>query len=297
MTTTSAMVARKAGETGAFIAKESLPDEQIIALWLHGRSLHTQRAYRADIGRLLIFTGSDLRGLTLGDLQAFADSLGELAPATRARTLSAVKSLLGFGHRLGYLIFDVGGALRLPNLRNGLAARIIPEDAVHRILAMESDTRNHAMLRLLYAAGLRVSELCGLVWRDVQPRGKAGQVTVFGKGGLTRTVLLTEATYGELMTLPGAINGDQDAPVFRSGKGGPLQPRQVGRIVHAAAKRAGIPAPVSPHWLRHAHASHALDRGAPIHLVQATLGHASVATTGKYLHARPDASSATYLAV
>ncbi|MBU4356156.1 MAG: tyrosine-type recombinase/integrase, partial [Proteobacteria bacterium] len=64
-----------------------------------------------------------------------------------------------------------------------------------------------------------------------------------------------------------------------------------------AAIRAGIEGAVSPHWLRHAHASHALDRGAPIHLVQATLGHASVATTGKYLHARPDDSSARYLGV
>lgn len=64
-----------------------------------------------------------------------------------------------------------------------------------------------------------------------------------------------------------------------------------------AAARAGLPAEVSAHWLRHAHASHALDRGAPIHLVQATLGHASVATTGRYLHARPSASSARFLGV
>lgn len=72
---------------------------------------------------------------------------------------------------------------------------------------------------------------------------------------------------------------------------------QVWRINRKAARRAGIEAPVSLHWLRHAHASHALDRGAPIHLVQSTLGHASVATTGRYLHARPGDSSAFYLAV
>ena len=63
----------------------------------------------------------------------------------------------------------------------------------------------------------------------------------------------------------------------------------------AAAEHAGLPASVSAHWLRHAHASHSLERGAPIHLVQATLGHASVATTGRYLHARPSDSSARYL--
>ena len=88
-----------------------------------------------------------------------------------------------------------------------------------------------------------------------------------------------------------------DAPVFRSRKGGPLDASQVHRIVKGAAERAGLPAEVSAHWLRHAHASHSLDRGAPIHLVQQTLGHASVATTGRYLHARPTDSSARYLGV
>ena len=88
-----------------------------------------------------------------------------------------------------------------------------------------------------------------------------------------------------------------DAPVFRSRKGGPLSPVQAWRIVRAAAKRAGIAGDVSPHWLRHAHASHALDRGAPVHLVQATLGHADLRTTSKYTHARPTDSSARYLGI
>jgi integrase/recombinase XerD len=83
--------------------------------------------------------------------------------------------------------------------------------------------------------------------------------------------------------------------VFRPGKGGHLTPVQVHRIVKQAAQRAGLSDRVSAHWLRHAHASHALDRGAPVSLVQATLGHASVATTGRYLHARPNDSSARYL--
>jgi site-specific recombinase XerD len=76
-----------------------------------------------------------------------------------------------------------------------------------------------------------------------------------------------------------------------------LHPSMVERIVTKAAQRAGVEGKVSPHWLRHSHATHALERGAPIHLVQATLGHASVATTGRYLHARPTDSSSKYLAV
>ncbi len=149
------------------------------------------------------------------------------------------------------------------------------------------------MLRLLYGAGLRVSELTALTWRDAQDRGDSGQITVMGKGEKTRAILLSVDTWRELSGLRDA----DDAPVFPSRNGGHLDPSQVRRIVKGAARRAGITAPVSPHWLRHAHASHALDRGCPIHLVQATLGHASVATTGRYLHARPTDSSSRYLAV
>ncbi|WP_336490065.1 tyrosine-type recombinase/integrase [Methylobacterium nigriterrae] len=88
-----------------------------------------------------------------------------------------------------------------------------------------------------------------------------------------------------------------DDPVFRSCKGGPLDTNAVHRVVKAVAARAGLAPAVSAHWLRHAHASHALDRGAPVHLFQATLGHVSVATTGRYLHARPSDSLDRYVGV
>ncbi|MHC2069748.1 tyrosine-type recombinase/integrase [Bremerella sp. T1] len=86
-----------------------------------------------------------------------------------------------------------------------------------------------------------------------------------------------------------------EAPVFRSRKKGNLDESAVWRIVKKASQRAGIDKDVSCHWFRHAHASHALDRGCPIHLVQATLGHSSISTTGRYLHARPSESSGEYL--
>ncbi len=85
--------------------------------------------------------------------------------------------------------------------------------------------------------------------------------------------------------------------MFRSRKGGHLGACQAWRIVRDAAARAGVDGAVSPHWLRHAHASHALERGAPVALVRDTLGHSSVSTTNGYLHARPNDSSARYLAV
>jgi len=271
-------------------------DDQLLALWLHGRPKHTRRAYLRDARQFRAFVAKPLQAVTLGDVQAFADTLTSRAPASQARVLSAVKSLLSFGHRLGYLPYDVGRPVALPSIKFTLAERILAESALQRLLALETQPRNHVLLKLLYAAGLRVSELCALTWRDFQPRDEGGQITVYGKGGKTRVILLPSGIWRDLIDLRGDANAD--APVFPSRKQhGHLSEVQVWRIVRAAARRAGIAGAVSPHWLRHAHASHALDRGAPPHLVQATLGHASLATTSRYAHARPSDSSARYLAV
>jgi integrase/recombinase XerD len=282
--------------TDAAMIPANSQDEQVIALWLHGRPAHTQRAYRAEVARFRAHADKPLAAVTLGDLQSYADTLVDLAPASQSRALAALKSLFAFAHRLGFLPFDVGRAIRLPKQRNALAERILPEAAVQRMLAREENPRNRALLRLLYAGGLRVSEACRLRWRDLAEREEGGQVAVYGKGGKTRFVLLPASVWEDLVALRG--DAGADAPVFRSRQGGgAVSPAQVLRVVRAAAKRAGIAVNVSPHWLRHAHASHSLDRGAPAHLVMATLGHSSLATTSRYTHARPQDSSGRYLAV
>jgi integrase/recombinase XerD len=161
----------------------------LVAIWLHGRSVHTQRAYRADVARFRRGAGKPLPSVTLTDLQAFADSLDALAAASRYRILSALKSLLAFCHRTGYLPFDVGRALRLPGVRNRLTERILPEAEIHRMLSLEPKERNRVLLTLLYASAVRVSELCSLCWRDAQANGDGGQITVFGKGDQTRRAI------------------------------------------------------------------------------------------------------------
>lgn len=290
---TLGLVAR--GSDLALATRQASSDDELVRLWLHGRSHHTQRAYAADAERFRAYVGA-LAMVTLGQVQAFADSLDGLAPSSRARTLAAVKSLLSFGQRIGYLPMNVGAAVKLPARRDKLAERILQEPDVQRMLALEPSRRNHALLLLLYASGVRVSEIAALKWRDLQPRVDAGQVTVFGKGSKTRTVLLPWSVWRELLELRGGA--DTDAPLFASrSRGGHLDESAILRVVKKAAQRAGIEVSVSPHFLRHSHATHALERGAAIHLVAATLGHASVATTGRYLHARPTDSSARYLAV
>jgi len=268
-------------------------DEDCIRLWLHGRAKLTVQAYRADVSAFLFLTGKRLAQVSLGEFQRWDESLAELAPATRRRKLAAVKSLLGFAHRIGYLAFDVGRPLRLPALKETLAERILEEAEVQRMLSLEPNPRNHILLRVVYSCGLRRAEVCSLAWRDAKGTRKGGQITVFGKGGKTRFVLVPLKLWKQLVSMKG--DAGPDDPIFRSRQGGPLFQSQVHNIVKAAALRAGLSPKASAHWLRHSHASHALDHGAPIHVVQQSLGHASLTTTTRYTHVRPDDSSSNYL--
>jgi len=271
--------------------------ERLIEMWLHGLSLSTQDQYRRTARRFLAFVSKPLHLVSLADIQGWQLTQSNLSPSSQRTALAAIKSLLSFGHKIGVLEKNVGNSMRSPKARDCLNERILSPDEVASMISLEVNQRNRLILLLLYSAGLRVSELCQLKWLDVKQRGESGQVTVLGKGQKTRTVLLPALVWDELCSLQGDAGTNE--PVFCSREGDDngqhLDRTQVYRIVASSAIRAGIQGKVSPHWLRHAHASHSLDRGAPIHLVQATLGHSSVATTSRYLHARPSDSSALYL--
>jgi integrase/recombinase XerD len=283
--------------SGLGAAHDGSQDAKLVELWLSMKtSPHTRRAYAADVARFLAFVHKPLAWVTLMDLQGWADQLGQgsLKPASQNRAVTALKSLLSFAQQTGYLPFNVAAAIKLRPSQDTLAQRILEESAVAKLIDAAPEGRDRVLLKLLYVSGVRVSEASDLKWCDALARQQGGQITVFGKGGKTRTVLLKPKAWQQLVS----IKGDAKAadPIFRSRKGGgALDVSQIRRIVYAAAKKAGLEQKVSPHWMRHAHASHALDRSAPIHLVQATLGHASVSTTGRYLHARPTESSSFYL--
>jgi integrase/recombinase XerD len=270
-------------------------DADLLDLWLHGRSIHTQLAYRKDARRFFQFVCKPLQYVVLKDLQDYIDSL-KGAVASKRRVIACLKSLFSFGLKLGYLRFSVAAAVRSPKAMDTLAERILPEAKIHQIIALTPEGRDRMLLRLLYATGARVSTICAVKWRHVQANGDSGQVTLYGKGGKTHAVVLPGSLWLDVLAFRGIA--EDDSPVFVSRKHrGHLDPSQILRIVRAAAGRAGIKLNVSPHWFRHAHASHAIERGAGIHLVAATLNHSSIAITGKYLHAKPNESSAKYLAV
>jgi integrase/recombinase XerD len=161
------------------------------------------------------------------------------------------------------------------------------------MIALEPDQRNHCLIRLLYIAGLLVSEACSFQWQTCTLRKRGGHLTIVGKGGKERFIVLKPDMWGELMALKAVSTGPDAFPSRGNerGKQTHISPRQAQYIVRVAARRAGIDMPVSPHYLRHTHASIAC----PIDLVRDTLGHGSVAVTDKYLHAKPDHSSSEYL--
>ena len=286
--------------TGHAVSGDTIPpqvdsDAGLIGMWL-GRyqSKMTKREYGLDIDRFVAFMAKPIAAVTLPDIQAYAASMAHLAAPTVARRLSAAKSLIKLGRQTGYLTFDPGVMVKLPKIKDTLSKRIMTEEQTLKMLGTVRRPRDAALLRLIYGAGLRVSEACGLRWADMVPRDNGeGQITVFGKGGDTREVLLPAQLWQRVDAL--RRNSGPEDSVFLSRQGGSIQPRQVHRIVKLAAKRAGLPVSISTHWLRHAHVSHALNRGAPVHVVRATVGHASLETTTRYSHARPGDSSARYL--
>lgn len=274
-------------------------DLHLISLWLKGKSEHSQEAYTRDVEQFVDFVDLPLSEIKLQHFWDWADHLKKLGaqPSTQARKLAAVKSLFSFGHRIGYLQFNVGVAITLPNIPDKLAERILLEEDIVAIVGQAHTLRNRVLLKLFYASGARVSEMASVYWGALIPRkNRQGQISLLGKGNKLRTLMLPAPIWKDLMELKSESEfNESNHPVFRSRKGGSLSRQQIWRIVRDAARAAGFDKNISPHWLRHAHASHALDHGAPVHLVQESLGHRSLATTSKYTHARPDESSSKYL--
>lgn len=269
-------------------------DIPLVKTWLHNRSSNTVRAYRTNVAEFARFVAKPMPDVALADIQAWNDSMADAAESTRRRKLSAVKSLLTYGHKLGFLQQDAGAAFRMERGRDNLNERILSRAQVRAMLAGEKDARRHALLALLYGTGLRISEACALRWRDMTRRQSGGIATVFGKGGKTRHVQVSPSLWREIAAV--RSDGGLDVPVIPGHDGGPRHERAADRAVKRAARRAGLSSDVSAHWLRHAFASHQLDAGQPVHWVQAQLGHSSLATTTRYSHASADTAGADLLA-
>jgi integrase/recombinase XerD len=267
----------------------SRADRHLIRMWLHGRPAGTVRHYAHDAADVLALIGKPIAEISVRDLQCYRDELEArgLEPSTIGRKLGAVKSLFSYGFKLGLIRYNPAPLIRIPKGRNRLAERILTVSEVTRMISLEPNPERQLMLHILYASGLRSSEAAGLRRRDVAQHGDRGVITVYGKGSKTRSIAISAATYSRIMQAKSTL--DPDAKLL------PFTAHTIWRTVRDAARRAGLVEGVSPHWLRHSHASHAADRGAPLHLIRQTLGHESIETTARYMHVRPEDSSALYL--
>ncbi len=260
-----------------------------------GASGHTLRSYRADLDQFQRFLRArkarlpqDVDARLLRQYLAWLYSRG-LSRASIARKLAAIRSCLGFLTRRGRLRKNPAREVGTPRLPKRLVA-FLPVDETHAILDGPRPTaagpkRDLAVLELLYATGARVAELCGLNLSDLDR--SQGTVRVLGKGRKERIIPVGEAALSALDAYL-AVRGDTDGPLFQNHRGGRLTPRSVHRIVKAAARAAGLTRRVSPHTLRHTFATHMLDAGADLRLIQELLGHSRLSTTQRYTHVSTD---------
>jgi integrase/recombinase XerC len=267
--------------------------------WLGGRAAATRRAYVSDVTLFAEWMSrSGVEGPASVDrlqLRRYLAFLGtrQLARASIARKAAALRCYFAWQVRQGHLDSDPARSLRAPS-GGGRLPRVLSSGEVSSLLDVPTgtpvDRRDVAVLELLYAAGLRVSELCGLDRGDIDLRGRT--VTVLGKGSKQRRVPIHDAAVDALAAWFDGGRDDMDGPseaAFVNRRGARLGPRDVRRILDRRSA-----SPTHPHALRHTYATHLLDGGADLRVVQELLGHASLATTQVYTHVSKERLRAVY---
>ncbi len=268
-----------------------------VAIWLarltdeRHASPHTVDAYRRDLAKLQHFMAAreiiDFGALGSNAMRAFiaAEHRAGLAPKSLQRLLSSCRSLFRQLQRDGELDHDPALGVRGPKIHRKLP-EVLDVDEAGALMAADGGgalaVRDRAMLELFYSSGLRLSELCGLRWIDLNL--DEGEVRVLGKGSKTRIVPVGRFAVAALRAL-GAEEGMQtDSPIFRGRSGAPINPRTVQLRMNKLALQHGIPKHIHPHLLRHTFASHMLESSGDLRAVQELLGHADIATTQIYTH-------------
>ena len=285
-----------------------------------GLSTNTIAAYRRDLARYIAFLSArgitDLAKVTRDDVAEFAQSLGEapdggvaMAPTSASRIVVSVRGWHRFAALEGWTPSDTSAAVRPRAIPKRLPHPISTHD-VELILANAAigdgpaPLRDRALLEFLYGTGARISEATGLDVDDLVLEPGAESVLLRGKGRKERVVPLgsyaAEALDAYLvrgrgaLAASGGVNASKGTPaVFLNARGGRLSRQSSWAILHSAAERAGVP-DVSPHTLRHSFATHLLNGGADVRVVQELLGHANVTTTQIYTAVTQDSLREVY---
>ena len=280
-----------------------------------GRSAHTVRAYLGDVRAFLtwidpsawIDPSVDLGLVALADLRAWLGALAAAgaARATLARRSAALRTFFAWAHHRGLVAHDPALRLSAPKRHRTLPAVLTRSDADSLLMvagvASDDDdpvhVRDAAMLELLYATGIRVGELTGLDIDDVD--FAVDVIRVVGKGDRERAVPFGVPARRAVRRWldngrPRLVNARSGPALFLGRRGGRVDPRQVRTVVHALLAEVPDAPEIGPHGLRHSAATHLLEGGADLRMVQELLGHASLATTQLYTHVSIERLRTTY---
>lgn len=265
-----------------------------------GRSAHTRRAYLGDLRSLLAFLaerGAGLEGLSLPVLRAWlaAAAGAGAARTTLARRTSAVKAFTAWAARRKVLPGDPAARLQVPKAHRTLPAVLRQDQAIAAMTAAKSGAeqgdplalRDRLIVELLYATGIRVSELCGLDVDDIDNGHRL--LRVLGKGNKQRTVPFGQPAAQALRAWladgrPALVTAESGPALLLGARGRRLDVRQARTVVHQTVGAVDGAPDMGPHGLRHSAATHLLEGGADLRVVQELLGHSSLATTQLYTH-------------
>ncbi|MEB3299403.1 MAG: site-specific tyrosine recombinase XerD [Candidatus Sericytochromatia bacterium] len=272
-------------------------DEQLVTFLDHlrserGLSEHTVSAYHGDLIQLRDFLAElgtqDISRVHRLTLTSFVRHLREkqLAPSSIARKLAALKTFFQWLMREGEVERDPSADLERPKLPRELP-RVLDRREVVSLIEGQRDLRDRAILELLYAGGLRVTELISLNLADVNLG--SGMLRCMGKGSRERVVPLSQTAIQALEAYLARIRmrmrvRQTEQALFLNYAGRRLTRQAIWVVVKDAARQAGIESEVTPHTLRHSFATHLLENGADLRSVQEMLGHADISTTQLYTH-------------
>ncbi|MCS4237009.1 tyrosine recombinase XerC [Stenotrophomonas sp. BIGb0135] len=253
-------------------------------------SAHTLDAYRRDLDALTHWSqgqGAVIEALHGEQLRQFiaAEHRRGLSPTSLQRRLSAYRSFYAWLLKHQRIDASPAAGLKAPKAPRKLPQVLDADEAV-QLVELPTDgplgLRDRALLELFYSSGLRLSELCALIWRDLD--FATGLVNVMGKGNRQRRVPFGSHARTALEGWRGESGGGEGQPVFPGRKGGPITQRAIQIRIRQLAQRQGLFKHVHPHMLRHSFASHILESSGDLRGVQELLGHADIATTQIYTH-------------
>ena len=277
------------------ILTKATTDSELILAWLMDKpSKLTQKQYSVNIRQFINYIGCEIAEVKYEDMQSFLRML-ELKgyhKSTISTKLTSVKSLFSFGYKLGYLSQNVASLVKYKAGEVKLSDKLINHEYIKLMVDNAYSNRDKLIIKMLYSLGLRISELINIKWGDFFYDGDFINLTVTGKGNKSRTLLITNSLYNQLLKLK---EEGIDYVFHAYSRNTPLTRQAVNILLSKLEKELGLETKITPHKFRHSHATMSIKNGCDLSLLQQSLGHSSIRTTEKYLNYRKNEGSTQYI--